>query len=49
MVTASTGNQPTSAPHSVVMLAMLSRASMLSDATPGPLNSTAAFNTSSWL
>src|SRR5512138_1598344 len=31
------------------MLEIESRASIESDATPGPLNSTAAFNTSSWL
>ncbi len=49
MVTSSTGNQPTSAPHSVVMLEIVKRASMLSVATPGPANSTAAFSTSSWL
>src|ERR1700687_6055341 len=45
MVTSSAGNHPTSAPHSVVMLAMVMRASIESDATPGPLNSTAAFST----
>ena len=48
-VVASGGNQPTSVPHSVVMLAMERRSSMESDATPGPVNSTTAFSTSSLL
>jgi len=46
MVRASQGNQPTRAPHSVVMLLMLMRASTERPATPGPPNSTAAFRTS---
>ena len=49
IVVASAGNHPTSGPHSVVMLEMESRASIESDATPGPANSTAAFKHSSWL
>ncbi len=47
MVIASAGNHPTRAPHSVLMFEMVMRASTDSVATPGPLNSTAAFSTSS--
>src|SRR4029079_1054728 len=49
IVTSSTGNHPTSGPHSVDMLEMEKRASMERLATPDPLNSTAEFKTSSWL
>ncbi len=48
-VTGSTGNHPTNAPHSVVMLAIAIRASIPRPATPSPVNSTAAFRTSPWL
>ena len=45
IVAASTGNTPASAPHSVVMLAMLRRCSTVRAATPGPVNSTAWLST----
>jgi hypothetical protein len=49
IVVASTGNQPTSAPHSVDMFAIAMRESIDREATPSPENSTAALRTSSLL
>jgi hypothetical protein len=46
--TASYGNMPVSAPHSVVMFAIVMRWSIERAAMPSPVNSTAWFSTSSF-